>query len=918
MSNHSQDRSHQEKAEITAIKRQLETPIPASDANGSIGFMLENVRERIGVLEKRQVFLADAARLLSSSLDYHTTLNSVAQSAVPALADWCAVDIVAEPSNIVGAVDGMGLREGTAAVDGKPTTSDDRAPLIPAVLRLAIAHVDPERVEWAKHSREIGEVYRNPDCGVLRVLQTGESAFYPYISDEMLVQSTTSQEQLAAFRSLRLISTILVPMNARGRTLGVISFITTEDSGRRYAEDDFSLAKELAQRAAIAVDNARLYEEMRSAVERHARGEEKLSLLAEASETLLSSGRVKDLQDAILDLSRRLLMADAYALWRQDTVSGVWRAVVNDGLSEQYKRSIVPSGSAMPDLSEPLVINNTECDEVLSTRREAYNREGIRSVMILPLRVHGRTSGTLAVYHRKPYTFEPGEIRIAKAMASLVAASLGITETYEEESELRSRAETEVKERIRIEAALRESEMRYRFLADSMAQVVWISLADGRIEYANQRWFDYVGAPQGAADLRWFDGIHPADLSRCITGWQEAVRGDRTWEGEYRLMRGADRTYRWHLGRAVPVRMEGETVRWFGTATDIDEQKLSEEMQRFLAQLAERVDVMTDPADILWQTVKLLGKHLKASRCGYAYVKPEADQMTIDRDYCVEAESICGTYSPAQYGPETASSLAHGQTVVVSDTRTDPRTASRYKELFDPYSILSFIDSPIMKDGRHVATLTVQQVDKPRDWTVSEVDLVKTVSERTGLLAENVRLRRAADEAQERQQAMLREMLSHVTDGKLRLCASPSELPGSLPEEPYKMTLNLDSGTAPLRAHVTELAKHIAFSTDRVQELVTAVSEAAMNAIVHGCGGLVEVSRSNSTVQCRILDHGPGIAIENLSGATLRHGFTTAGTLGHGMKMMLQTADRIWLLTGPTGTSIVLELDLTPPALPWV
>ena len=87
-----------------------------------------------------------------------------------------------------------------------------------------------------------------------------------------------------------------------------------------------------------------------------------------------------------------------------------------------------------------------------------------------------------------------------------------------------------------------------------------------------------------------------------------------------------------------------------------------------------------------------------------------------------------------------------------------------------------------------------------------------------------------------------------------------------------------------------------------------------MNAIVHAGAGTGEVrTGDDGTVQVWVVDHGTGITLENLPKATLKKGFTTAGTMGQGMKMMLQTVDRIYLMTGAAGTTVVLEQGREPP-----
>jgi len=172
-------------------------------------------------------FLAESGATLASSLDYRTTLANVARLAVPTLADWCAVDVLEE--------------------DG-------------SVERLAVEHHDPEKVALAY---ELQERYpSDPDTtrGVRKVLETGEPDMMAEIPEEVLDEAALDSEHRTIMRELGLRSYMVVPMVARGRMHGAITLVSAE-SGRRYEETDLRLAEELARRAAMAVDNAKLYEE---------------------------------------------------------------------------------------------------------------------------------------------------------------------------------------------------------------------------------------------------------------------------------------------------------------------------------------------------------------------------------------------------------------------------------------------------------------------------------------------------------------------------------------------------------------------------------------------------------------------------------------------------------------------------------
>ena len=132
--------------------------------------------------------------------------------------------------------------------------------------------------------------------------------------------------------------------------------------------------------------------------------------------------------------------------------------------------------------------------------------------------------------------------------------------------------------RQRIEAqrlAHEESGRRYQVLLEAIPEMVWTATADGRVQYANNRWFEYTGLSlDDAARLGWDRLLHPDDRERSWSAWEYALESGSILEIEHRLRRAADGCYRWHLARAVPIRNGGgEPATWFGTFTDIEDQK---------------------------------------------------------------------------------------------------------------------------------------------------------------------------------------------------------------------------------------------------------------------------------------------------------------------------------------------------------
>jgi len=129
------------------------------------------------------------------------------------------------------------------------------------------------------------------------------------------------------------------------------------------------------------------------------------------------------------------------------------------------------------------------------------------------------------------------------------------------------------------------SEQLYRALAEAIPQIVWTALPDGALDYYNQRWFEYSGMTlEETQGWGWQPVLHPDDVENTLERWKNSVQTGETYEVEYRFKRASDGAYRWHLGRAIPVRdAQGKILKWFGTCTDIDDRHRSTQTANFRA-----------------------------------------------------------------------------------------------------------------------------------------------------------------------------------------------------------------------------------------------------------------------------------------------------------------------------------------------
>jgi PAS domain S-box-containing protein len=162
----------------------------------------------------------------------------------------------------------------------------------------------------------------------------------------------------------------------------------------------------------------------------------------------------------------------------------------------------------------------------------------------------------------------------------------------------------DITERLNARAKLVASEAEFRTFAQAMPNQVWASQPNGLLDWFNERVYEYSGFAGGELEGNgWAKMVHPDDLPAAIERWNAALAAGENYETEFRL-RGADGDYRWHLARAVPIRLEdGAPIRWIGTNTDIDDQKTaSAALAAMNATLERRVAAEAAERDRLWQT----------------------------------------------------------------------------------------------------------------------------------------------------------------------------------------------------------------------------------------------------------------------------------------------------------------------------
>jgi PAS domain S-box-containing protein len=366
-------------------------------------------------------------------------------------------------------------------------------------------------------------------------------------------------------------SVIATPLVNQGRLLGVVYLENNLATGV-FTPERLALIQVVASQAAIAIQNAQLYSGLKREVADRTRMEAALRTISEGTAAL--SGL--DFFRTVARLAAETL-GSRYALVAE--VSG-------DRRDRVTTLAFWQGGEFGENVSYPLA--GTPCEAVIAGQI-CHHPRGIQSLfpddhdlaaldaegyLGVPLfGSSGDVVGHIALIHDRPLVPEAQDLAVLKIFAT--------------------RAGTEL-ERQRAEDALRESQLRYSTLAETVPEVLYTNLPDGACDYVSQRFLDYTGMTSDAAlGYGWTDALHPVDRDRTLALWDESRETGRPFEAEYRFRR-ADGEYRWFKSRSIPMRgPEGTIVRWFGVCTDLDDSKRAEEALRAalteVAQLRDRL-----------------------------------------------------------------------------------------------------------------------------------------------------------------------------------------------------------------------------------------------------------------------------------------------------------------------------------------
>ena len=564
------------------------------------------------------------------------------------------------------------------------------------------------------------------------------------------------------------------------------------------------------------------------------------------------------------------------------------------------------------------------------------------SELLAPVRSRtGETLGAIYFGHAEPSIFTPREDAMIAALASQAAIAL-------DNSRLLSALE---KQREQAEEASRH----YRFLAESMPQLVWTADAEARVDYVNERWVIYTGrSVEEIVGESWRDIVHPDDLERTLDAWTRAVAGGTPYEVTFRLRRG-DGSYRWHLARAYSLCTETRRViKWFGTCTDIHDQKRFEDSQRLLSESSRVLAASFDLTSTLGTVASLVASWFRGYCVidlldGGALVHVAAAHSDPDKQPLIDALRSVGP-GDERRGPLWRAIVSRETEVcnsITEDGLHDALPTAGHADLWRSFDASAYLVTSLLAGGTAVGTLMIG-LTNDETFDADDVRPVEELAYRIALTVSNARAYEQAREANrlkdeflaivshelrtplnamrgwlsllksaklnEQQAAHARDVIernisaqtqlvedlldiSRIVSGRMRLNVKPVALDAVVEGAIDSLRLAAEAKGIELCAHVRDPGAQVAGDADRLQQIVWNLLSNATKFTPRGGRVTVALQRADSHVELVVSDTGQGISPDFLPHVfeRFRQGDATTtrpiGGLGLGLAIVRHLAE---------------------------
>jgi PAS domain S-box-containing protein len=305
--------------------------------------------------------------------------------------------------------------------------------------------------------------------------------------------------------------------------------------------------------------------------------------------------------------------------------------------------------------------------------------------------------------------------------------------------------------RRQAEDALAESEQQLRFMANSMPQLVWVSRPDGYHEYYNQQWYEYTGTKQGSTDGEgWSELFHVDDRHHARKVWKHSLKTGEPYEIEYRLYHAPTKSYRWVIGRALPYRDEsGEIIKWYGTCTDIDQQKRASKIQTFLSEASKELSESLDYIKTLdkvtklcvpeiadWCSVDLYDEEKGWDQVSVAHVDPE--KVNLAREY--RRVNPIHVDDPGGVPKVMRTGEIEYYPYIDNELIKQYMEPGENRDFMISLNLHALIIAPLTIRGKGVGAISFVSSDSGRNYTDTDLEMAKELASRISLTITNARL----------------------------------------------------------------------------------------------------------------------------------------------------------------------------------
>ena len=698
----------------------LDIGVPRESADGELlGYVgsCVDIDERVRATELARL-LADVGMRLDESRDVGSTVQAAVAGAIPALADWCIIDLV-EP-------------------DG-------------SLRRAAAAPSDPEHRAIAERLMQFSPPADSVRAGARAVVEQ-RPVLVPDLRDPAVLDvQTGGLEQLAeVVRAMEARSAIVQPLIARGRTIGAMSFVVGPE--RSYGPADIPMTTELATRVALAISNAQINAaevDARRAAEDAA---ERVDRLQRLTRSLTSAAT----RDAVVELVVREGRAafDAsgavICILRDDHLEPIASDGYRPGLVEAYPKirlgSKVPLAVAARE-GRPVWLSDIGAAEADDDRSRAdLASSSNRSICAVPLIADGYTFGTIGLSFAETRPFEPGDRALIEAYADLCAQALARV------------ALTGIRERL--VADLESQRARLEALLQQLPEGLMIAEApSGRIVMANDSLEEIIGIPRSElhhlAGGEAYQGFDVDGRQLLPEDWPlaRAVKGESVGYTELELVR-ADGSRTWVSKRAGPILdRDGNVVAGVATMTDISELRRARENRSFLANATEILGSSLDYEDTIrkvadlsvpriadWCAVDLLDDSGVLRRIAVSHVDPAKVALArrLSDEYPPDLTADRGIALVLRTG--RSDMMSNIAPELIEATARDAKHLALIREL----QLRAYMCVPIIAAGEVLGALTFVAAESGRTFAEDDLVVAESLAGRAAAAIANARSFREA------------------------------------------------------------------------------------------------------------------------------------------------------------------------------